>query len=576
MTIENYESEEIISDSTTSETRENNPTKKNENENDSEYQNFDGNSNLSNDHDVKDVDTESMASDDEENSQANDSECEDTETLGTKQNSISVLENKYLPPGPSDISRTRDGMPTRPDLESYPMHKDGKFFRSFTKKFYKYEWLEYSVSKDAVFCYYCRHFLHDNADEPFNDAFRVNGFRHWKKCYGKDNKENRLLKHQLSSFHCTAVVNCNLFKESQNKGNILTQLSKEKATIVNENRHYMRTLCEILLLIAHQKIGIRESNEFRQSDVTIKKDVIDYGPHGGNFLSMLALVAKHDDIIARKIRNGPSNCKYTHHSIQKALLGIMAEEVQKEISNERKIIIKKMWDQATLVCQEMEVEEEEKRHKKLPSYLKNYLVESPAEKEEVNNYDVYCRTIITAIDKILAEIDRRFSNDNKSIILGLRALVPGSPNFLEEEDILTFAQLYGANIDDLSIELKNMEKVMKRKNSNKPAIFRLTALTKLVPQSLNARNASLLRSLTSSKRTAFVMKQTKMETYIFTGLTPLPRRGVIRNGSQKSVPTFRNALSGMTRDRQVDHYLPQEFCTKPRTDDTVSHNFSYG
>ncbi|XP_055934351.1 uncharacterized protein LOC129963809 [Argiope bruennichi] len=101
--------------------------------------------------------------------------------------------------------------------------------------------------------------------------------------------------------------------------------------------------------------------------------------------------------------------------------------------------------------------------------LKNYLVESPAEKEEVNNYGVYCRTIITVIDKILAEIDHRFSNNSKSIILGVRALVPGSPNFLEEEDIFAFTQLYGANIDDLLIELKNMEKVMKRKNSNKPA-----------------------------------------------------------------------------------------------------------
>ncbi|KAF8789066.1 Chimeric ERCC6-PGBD3 protein like [Argiope bruennichi] len=49
--------------------------------------NFDGNSNISNDHDVKntDVDTDSIASDDEENSQANDSECEETEILEIKQ-----------------------------------------------------------------------------------------------------------------------------------------------------------------------------------------------------------------------------------------------------------------------------------------------------------------------------------------------------------------------------------------------------------------------------------------------------------------------------------------------------------
>ncbi|KAF8792539.1 hypothetical protein HNY73_004123 [Argiope bruennichi] len=31
-----------------------------------------------------------------------------------------------------------------------------------------------------------------------------------------------------------------------------------------------------------------------------------------------------------------------------------------------------------------------------------------------------------------------------------------------------------------------------------------------------------------------------------------------------------------TGRRQVGHYLPREFCTKPRTDDTVSHDFSYG
>ncbi|GBO18113.1 hypothetical protein AVEN_111151-1 [Araneus ventricosus] len=49
---------------------------------------------------------------------------------------------------------------------------------------------------------------------------------------------------------------------------------------------------------------------------------------------MLAFVAKHDDIIARKIRHGPSNSKYTHHSIQNALLDIMAEDVVNEISKE--------------------------------------------------------------------------------------------------------------------------------------------------------------------------------------------------------------------------------------------------
>ncbi|GBN10722.1 hypothetical protein AVEN_54209-1, partial [Araneus ventricosus] len=335
----NHELKEIDTDLMASGVQENSPANENESEDNSECENIDENSNATpKDHELKEIDTDSMYSESEESSIANDSEndseCEEAGILGARQNSISVLENKYIPPGPSDISRTKSCNPTRPDLESYPMHKDGKFFRSFTNKFYKYEWLEYSVCKDAVFCYYCRHFLHDNDGDPCNEAFRVDGFRHWKKCYGKDKKENRLLKHQLSSSHRKAVINCKLFKEVQNNGNILMQLSNEKTSIIKENRHYIRTLCEILLLTAQQKIGMRESREFRQSDVAITTDIIDYGPHSGNFLSMLAFVAKHDDIIARKIRHGPSNSKYTHHSIQNALLDIMAEEVVNEISNE--------------------------------------------------------------------------------------------------------------------------------------------------------------------------------------------------------------------------------------------------
>ncbi|GBO18112.1 hypothetical protein AVEN_111150-1 [Araneus ventricosus] len=55
------------------------------------------------DHDVKEIDTNSMYSESEESSIANDSEndseCEEAGILGVRQNSILVLENKYIPPG---------------------------------------------------------------------------------------------------------------------------------------------------------------------------------------------------------------------------------------------------------------------------------------------------------------------------------------------------------------------------------------------------------------------------------------------------------------------------------------------
>lgn len=72
--------------------------------------------------------------------------------------------------------------PVQPILESFPKHKDGDRFRSFNIRFYNFKWLEYSVSQDAVFCYYCRHFLeNDTISDPNCLPFTKTGYWHWKK-----------------------------------------------------------------------------------------------------------------------------------------------------------------------------------------------------------------------------------------------------------------------------------------------------------------------------------------------------------------------------------------------------------
>jgi hypothetical protein len=109
-------------------------------------------------------------------------------------------------------------------------------------------------------------------------------------------------------------------------------LSDAHLQTVRENRHYMKTLCEILCLTAERQIAQRESSQFRKKDVDLEH--LDFGPNSGIFLSILSLVAKHDEIVARKIRSGPSNAKYTHHTVQNALLSIMAEIILQEIASE--------------------------------------------------------------------------------------------------------------------------------------------------------------------------------------------------------------------------------------------------
>jgi hypothetical protein len=55
-----------------------------------------------------------------------------------------------------DISRSCEDPPTQPKLKSYPRNQNN---RSFVDKWYDGRpWLEYSITTDTSYCYYCRHF----------------------------------------------------------------------------------------------------------------------------------------------------------------------------------------------------------------------------------------------------------------------------------------------------------------------------------------------------------------------------------------------------------------------------------
>jgi hypothetical protein len=72
--------------------------------------------------------------------------------------------------------------PTRPHGHNFPRNHDN---RSFSKIWFKKnDWLEYSVEKDAAFCFYCFLFKQEPLDEKFgHDVFIKVGFRTWKNAY---------------------------------------------------------------------------------------------------------------------------------------------------------------------------------------------------------------------------------------------------------------------------------------------------------------------------------------------------------------------------------------------------------
>lgn len=63
-----------------------------------------------------------------------------------------------------------------------------------------HKWLEYSQSKDAAFCYACRHFGLSSARDS---AFTAEGFKHWKKASYSD---GGFAAHAKSESHRNAMM----------------------------------------------------------------------------------------------------------------------------------------------------------------------------------------------------------------------------------------------------------------------------------------------------------------------------------------------------------------------------------
>ena len=65
----------------------------------------------------------------------------------------------------------------------FPKRKIGADWRSFLEAWYdQYDWLEYSVEKDAAYCFFCFLFKPQNISSHHGyDAFTKIGFKNWKK-----------------------------------------------------------------------------------------------------------------------------------------------------------------------------------------------------------------------------------------------------------------------------------------------------------------------------------------------------------------------------------------------------------
>ena len=212
-----------------------------------------------------------------------------------------------------DIALTPQSSPCQPTRIVFPSTYFSGKARSFNPAWYKqWPWLEYSVSKDAAFCYPCRMFstsVSASTSRP-EKTFSKTGFRDWKHATGAKGILTSCLSHK------EAVVAWEQFQSTQQRGSVAELLGNVRAEQIQRKKHYIKTIAEVLLLCSKQEIEIRGHRE--SIDSTNK----------GNFGEILDLVAKHDSVVEQRLLHGPRNAIYTS---QNTILNIMAKIVRSKI-----------------------------------------------------------------------------------------------------------------------------------------------------------------------------------------------------------------------------------------------------
>lgn len=181
---------------------------------------------------------------------------------------------------PLDIAKGLKDEPVQPSHVSFP--KDSKSGRSFKATwFQKHPWLEYSISKDATYCF---HVVFMSGIQRGDQCFVSTGYRNWKNAMGK---RGHFIKHTYSRRYINSSAAWNDFKHNQqSQRSISSTLSH---ICMEQVKHNRKTIIEVVLHSAFQEIALRGHREGK--DARNKGNFLEIGLHQSSQYSrrMMAL-----------------------------------------------------------------------------------------------------------------------------------------------------------------------------------------------------------------------------------------------------------------------------------------------
>lgn len=199
--------------------------------------------------------------------------------------------------------------PCQPRKHNFRAREIGGMRRFVASWFHEFDWLEYSVEKDAAFCFSC--FLFKDQTAAGGDSFVNGGFRNW-------NMRRRLEKHvgEITSSDNNAQEKYNYFTQPKKSIEVvLAGNTKEyKALYVSRLTYSLK----FLRFLLQQGLAFGGHDESEDS------------LNRSNFLELLKWLANtFSEVDKVVLNNAPQKCKMIDPKIQKQLIGSCAKQTTK-------------------------------------------------------------------------------------------------------------------------------------------------------------------------------------------------------------------------------------------------------
>lgn len=197
----------------------------------------------------------------------------------------------------------------RPKMQkkAFPQHDCGGKRRFQPQWFDEYKWLEYSVDKDAAYCFVC-YLFKDSTKFLGGDSFVIGGFKNWSM-------KVRFRKHagEVNSAHSQAEEKYNLFIKP--KASIREAISSITKQYKAQYLARLKWSLECIKFILHQGLAFRGNDEGKDSK------------NKGNFRELLQwLAGNFEEVNKVVLGNAPQNCQITRFKNSLLVLVLMKQQ----------------------------------------------------------------------------------------------------------------------------------------------------------------------------------------------------------------------------------------------------------